>query len=167
MRIKVMTYNILDGGAEREVFISEVLQVVRPDILVLQEVYTVEFVHELGKSLGMESFFGDGNRQRHVALLSQLPIISCASQHPFPPIWRNVIQAKIEYSPGKNIHILGIHPIANLAAIFECWRWWEAKYNIGLIKPHMSEPCIIAGDLNAIAPSDPVNIRAMPKWLKC
>lgn len=166
MFIRVMTYNILNGGVGREAYIREVLQFARPDIVVLQEVYRCEFVQELGELLGMNAFFGDGNRQRRVALLSRFPFLSCESHHPFPPIWRNTVRAMLEYRPGKRLHILGIHPMANLAVPFELWRWWEAQYNISLLKPFMSEPCLIAGDLNAIAPFDPVNVKSMPGWLR-
>jgi exodeoxyribonuclease III len=166
MLIRVMTYNVLDGGFGREQHIFDTLQSVQPDIVILQEVFASEFVEKLGNFLDMEIRFGDGNRQRHVALLSRFPILSSKSHHPFPPIWRNTIQATLEYHPGKKLHVLGVHPMANLAVLFECWRWWEAQYNIRIVEPLMSEPCLIAGDLNAIAPSDPVDIHSMPKWLK-
>ncbi|MFZ6028185.1 MAG: endonuclease/exonuclease/phosphatase family protein [Chloroflexota bacterium] len=161
-----MTYNVLNGGAGREVYIREVLQLMQPDIVVLQEVYQRAFVQALGELMGMTAFFGAGNRQRRVALLSRFPLLACESHRTFPPIWRNTVRATLEYRPGKKLHILGVHPMANLAVPFELWRWWEARYNISLLKPFMSEPCLIAGDLNAIAPSDPVNVQEMPAWLR-
>ncbi len=166
MSFRVMTYNIWDGGEGREEYILEVLQAVRPDVAVLQEVLHESFVQNLASALKMESCFPSGNRQRRVALLSRLPVISCQSDHRFPPIWRNVIEAEIEYEPNKRLWLFGIHPMANLSVICELWRWWEAKRIIVRVKLHAAEPCLIAGDFNAIAPDDRIVIGRMPRWLK-
>ena len=161
-----MTYNILDGGEGREEYLLEVLQTIHPDIVLLQEVLHRSFVQKLANALKMEAFFTSGNRKRRVALLSRLPLVSCQSYHPFPPIWHNVIEAEIEYQPGKRLRLFGIHPIANLSVICELWRWWEAKQVIGRAKPTGTEPCLIAGDFNAIAPNDRVVTSRIPRWLK-
>ncbi len=161
-----MTYNVLDGGEGREEYLLEVLQAVRPDVAVLQEVFHESFVQNLASALGMNSFFVDGNRKRHVALLSRLPVISCQSYCRFPPIWRNVVEAEIEYESNKRLRLFGVHPMANLSVLCELWRWWEARQIIGRVKPHMTEPCLVAGDFNAIAPNDHVGINRMPWWLK-
>lgn len=165
MSFRVMTYNILDGGEGREEYILEALQAVQPDVAVLQEVFSEGFVQNLSVALEMRSFFPHGNGKRRVALLSRLPVISCQSYHRFP-IWRNVVEAEIEYQPDKRLWLFGIHPVANLSVICELWRWREAKRIIGRVKPHMTGPCLIAGDFNAIAPNDRVVINQMPEWLK-
>lgn len=161
-----MTYNILDGGEGREEYLLEVLQDVQPDVAILQEVYHEGLVQHLSGALKMDSFFASGNRKRRVALLSRLPVISCQSYHTFPPIWRNAVEAEIEYQPNKRLRLFGIHPMANLSVICEFWRWWEARQIIGRAKPNAAEPCLIAGDFNAIAPNDRVVTSQMPKWLK-
>ena len=166
MLFRIMTYNILDGGEGREEYLLEVLQAVRPDVAVLQEVFHERFLQNLAAALEMEFFFvSGGNRQRRVAMLSRLPIIACQNHQRFP-LWRNVVEAEIEYQPNKRFWLFGIHPMANLSVIFELWRWWEAKRIIGRLTPHMTEPCLIAGDFNAIAPNDRVVINQMPPWLK-
>jgi exonuclease III len=161
-----MTYNILDGGEGRGAYLLEVLQAVQPDIAILQEVYQADFVQNLASALKMESYFAGGNRKRHVALMSRLPVISSQSYRRFPPIWHNVVEAEIEYQLAKRLWLFGIHPMANLSVICELWRWWEAKLIIERLKPHMAEPCLVAGDFNAIAPNDRVVINQMPRWLK-
>lgn len=166
MSLRVMTYNILDGGKGREEYLLEVLQTIQPDIAILQEVIQEDFIQNLARALNMNSFFGSGNNKRHVALLSRLPIVSCNSYHPFPPIWRNVIEAEIEYQPNKRLQLFGIHPVANLSVICEFWRWWEAKWITERIKLHATASCLVAGDFNAIAPNDCIVIKPMPLWLK-
>ncbi len=166
MNLKILTYNILDGGHGREALILAVLQHAQPDIIVLQEVYEARFVRDLGQALGMIPFFGEGRKQRHVAMLSRLPVISRQSHYPFPPIWRNFVEAAIEYQPGKQLRVFGIHPIAGLEFPYEWWRWLEARRVLSHARPFESEPCVIAGDFNAAAPHDPVDVRLVPKWLR-
>jgi exodeoxyribonuclease III len=165
MTLRVMTYNILDGGKGREQDIVNVLLSVQPDVVILQEVYHPSLLEFLAKTLNADFFFGEANSSRHVGLLSRLPITSKRSLRPLPFIWRNVVEAEIEYAPQKKLGIIGVHPMANLAVVFEWWRLAEAKYITGLATKY-SEPCLIAGDFNAIAPGDNVNVETMPRWLQ-
>jgi exodeoxyribonuclease-3 len=166
MMIRVMTYNILDGGLGREKQILEVLQATNPDIVVLQEVFSIEFLDTLAKQLNMKSYFARGNSKRHVALLSRLPIVSCNSYHPFPSIRRALLEAEIECAPNRRFHLLGIHLIALHGLLFELGRWWEIKTIFRHIQPFLNEPCIMLGDFNAIAPNDIVHVNKMPSWLR-
>jgi len=164
--MRLMTYNILNGGEGREQHIAQVIQAAKPDVVVLQEVFTAEFLKALAQPFGMDYFFGTGNKKRRVALLSRLPIHAPKSFHPAFPIWRNFIEAKIEYAPGKTFWLIGVHPMANLRVACELWRLWEAQYIIRHCQPYQPEPCLIAGDFNAIAPNDKVRTDLMPMWLK-
>ena len=51
MTIKVMTYNILNGGIGREQAILDVIRSIQPDIVILQEVYTPDLLQNLGAAL--------------------------------------------------------------------------------------------------------------------
>ena len=93
--MKLMTYNIWNGGVGREQSILEVISSVQPDIVVLQEVYEAAFLDNLGTALNMQPFWVSGNRKRRVALLSRLPVLSLSSHHPAFPIWNNVIEASV------------------------------------------------------------------------
>ena len=166
MSLRVMAYNILNGGKNREAYILEVIQTAEPDVVILEEVYGVEFLQFLSHPLGMTYFIGKGNKTRKVALLSKLPVLSFQSRHPIFPIWRNFIEAEIEYEPNRTIRVIGVHPIANLGIPFEIWRLWEAKYVTKHIQTHQNEPCLIAGDFNAIAPGEGVKTESMPGWLR-
>jgi endonuclease/exonuclease/phosphatase family metal-dependent hydrolase len=166
MLLKILTYNILDGGAGRQALILQVLQLARPDVVILQEVYQAQFVEHLGQALAMQPFFGVGNRQRHVALLSRLPVVSIQSHHPYPPIWRNFVEAELEYRPGQRLKLFGIHPMAGLELPLEAWRGWEASTVLRYSRPYQNTPCLIGGDFNAIAPLDAVDIRRMPPWMR-
>jgi exodeoxyribonuclease III len=166
MFLRVMTYNILNGGVNRETYILDVIRIAKPDVVILEEVYTEEFLKFLANSLGMKYFFGRGNKERKVSLLSKLPVHSFKSCRPIFPIWRNFIDAEIEYEPAKTARIIGVHPIANLGIVFEIWRLWEANYIIRHVHNYKNALCLIAGDFNAIAPGETIRVETMPNWLK-
>ncbi len=166
MALRVMTYNILNGGENRERYIVDAIQNTGPNIVILQEVFDEELLQFLSYSLGMAHYMGTGNKKRKVALLSKYPVRAFISRHPTFPIWRNFIDAEIEYEPNKTIRIIGVHPIANLGVPFEIWRLWEAKYVTKYVRMYQNEPCLIAGDFNAIAPEEKVKTENMPGWLK-
>ena len=58
MSLRVMTYNILNGGVSRESLIYEVIKEANPDVVILQEVLTEEFLKSLSQSLDMNYFIG-------------------------------------------------------------------------------------------------------------
>jgi len=166
MSLCVMTYNILDGGENREPQILQVIQVARPDVAILQEVVGTEFLKSLSDSLGMSYYIGAGQQKRKVAILSRLPVRTFRSYDPVFPIWRNFIHAEIEYEPNKIIGVIGVHQMASLGIIFELWRFLEAKYILKQSRKLQHAPCLIAGDFNAIAPMDKIETGNMPTWLK-
>jgi endonuclease/exonuclease/phosphatase family metal-dependent hydrolase len=49
MSLRVMTYNILDGGENREAHILDVIQAVSPDVVILQEVFAEELLKILSR----------------------------------------------------------------------------------------------------------------------
>lgn len=68
MSLRVMTFNILNGGENRASYISDVIQCAQPHLVILQEVYTEEFLKSLATLVGMNYFIGEGNKERKVAL---------------------------------------------------------------------------------------------------
>jgi hypothetical protein len=51
-RMRLLTYNILKGGQEREAEIVEVIQSLAPDVVVLQEVLEVNRFRQIATVLG-------------------------------------------------------------------------------------------------------------------
>jgi exodeoxyribonuclease-3 len=166
MTLRLMTYNILDGGIGREAYLLKVIQRTQPDVLVLQEVFSEGILKFLAASLEMQYFVGEGNKERKVALLSKLPVRSFSSHHSFPPIWRNFIDAEIEWMPNQYLRIIGVHPMAILGVAFELWRLWEARYILAYVEKLHIDHVLIAGDFNAIAPGEQTRTEFMPNWLK-
>ena len=162
--MRVMTWNILDGGVGREQLISEVITAARPDVLVLQEVYVNGFVEALAASLSMQHFIAEGNSTRHMALLSRLPIRSAAAYHPYPPIQHVTLEAELDHPQIGPIWLYGVHLLPLLSIPREVWRTWE----ISAVLRHMGErrrgPCLLAGDFNTVARDDPVMVDPAPSF---
>ncbi len=161
-----MTYNILDGGLRRENYIADVLRSVQPDVVVLQEVFQSDLVNDLAKTFQMEHFFAAGNSKRHLALLSRLPIKTCQSYRPFPPIHRALLEAEIEYALGQRLRLFGVHLMAHYNLLLEVWRWWEIKVILQRAELWKPERCLMMGDFNTIAPGDRVITQTMPLMLR-
>ena len=166
MPLRVMTYNILLGGIGREKYIQEVIQSENHDVVVLQEVTSVEILKSIAQSLQMQWFFGEGNQKTKVALLSRLPVLNFKSYHPRVPIWHNVIEAEVQYQRNKSFVLIGVHLIPHLWIGFEIWRYLEVKYVLNLCKKISQLSLLIAGDFNAIAPSDEVLIKSSTTSIK-
>src|ERR1700730_15760189 len=74
--LRVVTYNILLGGARREEHIAAVLRRLAADVVTLQEVSNPEFASQLARDLGMELVIGaasDGSGI-NLAVLSRIPV---------------------------------------------------------------------------------------------
>ncbi|MCL4261726.1 MAG: endonuclease/exonuclease/phosphatase family protein [Anaerolineae bacterium] len=164
--MRILTYNILDGGHGREHLILEVLQAHQPDVVFLQELFSPIIAHDLAQNLDMQYFFAEGNSRRHLALLSRLPIMESHSYHPSPAIHRAILYAKLAGPFAGPLHVFGVHLVASPFFLLEGWRLWEVKTLLQLVNPFLSEPCLIAGDFNAFSPQDEVNTTHWPRWLR-
>jgi endonuclease/exonuclease/phosphatase family metal-dependent hydrolase len=166
MTIRFMTYNIQDGGQNRERFVLQVLKANRPDIAVLQEVTQQSTIQGFAQELDMDFFLANGNLKRRIALLSRFPIVSRQSYQPFPPMSSAVMEAMIKVADNKHICVLGIHLVPHPAILFEWWRMWETSVILHRATYYQASPCVIAGDFNAVAATDRVITAYMPTRLK-
>ena len=166
MTVRIMTYNILDGGGDRLPLIRSVLQEQQPDVIVLQEVFDRDWVDALAARLGMDSYFARGNNIRHVALLSRLPILSVQTHRAFP-IRCAVLQAEIEFGRGDIVTIFGIHLAPYPAFYHELWRTLEVRLILRLALACKNRPHLILGDCNSIASGDRVVwVESIPPFLR-
>jgi endonuclease/exonuclease/phosphatase family metal-dependent hydrolase len=165
MSFRVMTYNILDDGIGREPLILEVVRAAQPDMVILQEVGRWGTVETLAAALHLNRGFARGNSKRHLAVLSRFPILECHSYHPWP-LSTALLEAKIELAAHRSLLLFGVHLAAQPFVLFELWRWREITTILRRVRPYLSEPCVLTGDFNAIAPGDTANVAAWPKRLK-
>lgn len=159
--LRVMTYNILDGGSGREPLLAEVLHAVRPDVATLQEVVPNGLVEALAGGLGMAYHVAAGNSTRQMALLSRLPILAARSYAPYPPIRHVILEAELAH-PACSLRVFGVHLKPRYTLANEAWRAWETQVLLRQVRPHLGRSCLVMGDFNTAAPGDPVKFERTP-----
>src|SRR5687768_8570122 len=124
MHLRVVTYNVLDGGAGREALLAEVLEALAPNVVFLQEVADDSLPNDLAARLGMQHYVATGNQWRRLAVLSRLPILTAQSHHPRPAIHRSILHATLGPVAGEPLHVWGVHLMALPLFAMEARRMW-------------------------------------------
>ena len=165
--LKLMTYNILNGGGDESRF-RTVLDVIRraaPDLLVLQECLDwedgqrlTEVAEVLGiparpehARLGLARPRGSGKRH-HLAVFSRLSLTAFETHSNPAFLGHALVQCSVSWD-GQPLHILAAH----FDAKNENLRFVEARYLRSLLDPAQfkSGYYALAGDLNALSSNDP------------
>jgi endonuclease/exonuclease/phosphatase family metal-dependent hydrolase len=158
--LRVVTYNILLGGARREEHITAVLRRLGADVITLQEVSNPEFAAGLARALGMELVIGtasDGSGI-NLAVLSRLPVRRWRNHTHRGRMLRSHLETVLE-TGGTHVPELHLHS-THLAARFgerkkgEERRRRELDALLGDLGDATDVPHLIAGDFNALAPGD-------------
>ncbi len=158
--VRLITYNILLGGARREEHITALLQRADADVIALQEVSNPNFVSALARALGMDSVVGEASdgSGMNVAVLSRLPIRRWHNHRHPGRMLRSHLECDIAIGR-RHLPTLGIHAV-HLAARFGERRKGEERRRreldalLGDLGATPASPHLIAGDFNALAPGD-------------
>ena len=147
--MRILTYNIWDGGEGRLGEIAAVIAAASPDAVALQEV-TRESVGQLGDALRMETVFGDSNSifGLHVAWLSRLPVRT-SSNHRLPELSKTLLEIEVE-----GVRLFATH-LASRHEEPERPRAGEVAAILAILG-EVETPHLLAGDLNSLAEDDPV-----------
>ncbi len=156
--MRVVSYNIQFGGVGREAAIAEVLRSVEPDVVVLQEANNPGVVQSVAEAAGLPFWYA--RRGYSLALMSRLPVASCDWKRP-----RRMRHSFIHAEVG-NLHLFGVHLQPYFSRWSERQRVREVHALLHLAEPYRERPHLLLGDFNAIAPSDVVEIRRMPRWIR-
>jgi endonuclease/exonuclease/phosphatase family metal-dependent hydrolase len=158
--LRVVTFNILLGGARREEHITEVLRRLDADVITLQEVSNAEFAAQLARDLGMDHVIGaasDGSGI-NLAVLSRLPMRRWRNHTHRGRMLRSHLETVLTTGGGAvpEVHLHSVH----LAARFgerkkgEERRRRELDALLGDLRDADDAPHLIAGDFNSLAPGD-------------
>jgi exodeoxyribonuclease-3 len=170
--MRVVSYNILDGGEGRADPLAEVLEAQRPDVVALIEADEPITVERIARRLNMDFVTGAG-KQHSVALLSRWPIqhsINHAGLN--PKISRCFLEATVLDPTGKEWPIGVLHLSPGATEIDEDARIKEIAIVLDLLKEHRlaHRPHLLCGDFNSNAPYqhiDPTRckIKTQQAWL--
>jgi endonuclease/exonuclease/phosphatase family metal-dependent hydrolase len=149
--VRVLTYNIWNGGEERLDDIAAVVAGVDPDAVALVEATSRANAGELARRLGMELVFGEANLGYHVAWLSRLPVRSARNHRP-ALLAKTLLELELE-SDGGPVRLFATHlasrhdprpPAEEMPAV------------LGALRTAADAPHLLVGDFNALAVGDPV-----------
>jgi endonuclease/exonuclease/phosphatase family metal-dependent hydrolase len=157
--MRLVSYNILDGGEGRADPLAEVLEAQRPDIVTLIEADVPATVERIARRLSMDFIIGKG-RKHSVALLSRWPIQQSINHAGLnPKLSRCFLEATVLDPAGNEWPIGVVHLPAGATESDEDARIRDLTIFLDLFKDYRTahQPHILCGDFNANAPYQRIN----------
>ena len=158
--IRLLSYNIKYGGRGREQPIADVNKGAGPNVVLHQEATDPRVIETLAKLTGLSHW---GSRPDYsMGFLSGIPVTHHAwhhpvnSRHPF-------LELALE---GIDTRIFGLHLVAWFSKWTERKRARELRALLDGIREHQNGSHLIAGDFNALAPGELLEVRKMPRWIR-
>jgi exodeoxyribonuclease-3 len=163
--VRLVSYNILDGGEGRADPLAEVILAQRPDVVALVEAQDTAVLERIAARLKMDFILGEhregggrgGEGKRHAAaLLSRWPIsesINHAPLHADAP--KSLLEATVIDPTGRQWPIGVVHLHAHATLADEQRRLTELDVVLAAFAAHRqaNRPHILCGDFNSTAPT--------------
>lgn len=164
--MRLLTYNIREGGVGRAEEIAEVINAAAPDFVALQEARDPTVVARIATLTGMG--FSGSQHGHSTGFISRVPVVNHAWRH--PPRTRHAILEVALRDPLPRIFVV------HLRAWFSKWSEQKRARELrGLLdgiqqqlikEKHAFEFHILAGDFNALAPGEHFDPSPMPAWIR-
>jgi endonuclease/exonuclease/phosphatase family metal-dependent hydrolase len=164
--VRLLTYNIREGGVGRVEALAEVIEAAQPDVVALQEARDPEVVERLA-SIGGFRHWG-AQRAHSTGFLSRVPVLSHEWRH--PPRTRHAV---LEVALADGLPRLFV---VHLRAWFSRWNEQQRVRELrGLLlgireqlerEQHAFAFHVLAGDFNALAPDERFDPSPMPAWIR-
>lgn len=162
--MRLLSYNILDGGAERFDALAAVIGGQRPDAIGLVEAEDAGVVARLAGRLGVDFVHAPGNSHAS-ALLSRLPIVRTVNHALLQPtLEKSLLEAVVRLPNGRELPIGVVHLHARAYDADEDRRERELDVVLNAFAPHRARntPHLLCGDFNANSPHqriDPAKLK--------
>ena len=164
--MRLLTYNIKEGGVGRAAEIAEVIEAANPDVVALQEATHPLVVERIA---GIAKFPHWGSRRGHsTGFLSRIPVAGHAWRH--PPRTRHALLEVTLAEGYPRVFVL------HLRAWFSKWSERQRARELrGLLdgikeqlvrEEHAFAFHVLAGDFNALAPGEVLDPSHMPRWIQ-
>lgn len=164
--IRIVSYNILDGGVGRADPIAEVLLAQRPDVIALVEADDPNMLARIAWRLGYDHIAAVGRKGRTTALLSRgrilesTNIIALNDGDDRP---RSFLLARVEHEDGE-LPIGVVHLSSKASEERETQREREVGFVLDTLQPlrDANRPHVICGDFNANSPMQQIDPARLP-----
>lgn len=152
--MRIVSYNILDGGEGRADPIAEVLLAQRPDVVALVEADHVEVLERIARRLEMDYIRAEGNAGHAVALLSRFAITQSINHAAVRALPRCLLEATVQPPGGLEMTFGVVHFGPYAFEADETEREAEAEALLEVFAPHRQarRAHILAGDFNSNSP---------------
>lgn len=167
--MKLMAYNILEGGLGRIDPLAEVIRQSDADIVVCPEATDGEQFAKLAARLNMDQFRAENprNPEGAVGLLVRRPLVLREAVNHAPldkRLTRAALRATIDV-PGAStpLVVIGVHLHARETFADEAIRAAELPAVLDIAAPFAEAPHLLAGDFNAHHPDQPIDLATARK----
>jgi exodeoxyribonuclease III len=158
--LRLLTYNIKQGGHGRIALIASVINAANPDVVLLQEATDPSNVERIAAATGMAAW--RALRRQSLAFLSRRQVASSGWTRP-----RFSRHAFIEVTTeDASVRVFGVHLSAMHAAWTERRRLMEIRALLRSIGRHQHGFHVLAGDFNTLAPDEPLDVERLPFRLR-
>ena len=160
--MRILSYNILEGGEGRADPLAEVIAAQRADVVALIESQNDEVLARIAKRLQMDYVQARGTNDSAVALLSRFPFrdsINHAPRHP-KKLTKSLLQATIIDPTGQPRHFGVVHLHARATEDDERIREQELEVVLKVSEELRSShtPHILVGDFNSNSPHQQIDL---------
>lgn len=160
MILRLLSYNIRQGGSGREEALASVIANAAPDLVVLQEASNPAIVERLAAGTGMAQW--GARRGQSLGFMSRRPVLRVEWHRP-----RLSRHAFLEIVPeGGTWRVFGVHLSAVHAAWTERRRVYELRALLSAIAGQQPGPHALIGDFNTLAPGELLDFRKLPHRLR-
>jgi endonuclease/exonuclease/phosphatase family metal-dependent hydrolase len=157
--MRLLSYNILDGGTGRIDLLAQVIERQRPDVVALVEAEDHDVVEKLAGRLEMDFIHAPGNHKAS-ALLSRFVIRETINHAPLhEELTKSFLEATVIDAAGDAVTLGVLHLHAHATGHDESIRQREIETVLRIIEPHRARrrKHLLMGDFNADAPSQQIN----------
>jgi exodeoxyribonuclease-3 len=158
--VRLLTYNIKNGGVGREPFLVATIAACTPDIVLFQEAIRADVIERIAQATGMAQWATF--KRQSLGFMSRTPVDHYEWHRP-----RFSRYAFLEVVVlGGAVRFFGVHLSALHAAWTERRRVFEVRALLKGIARHQDGFHVLAGDFNTLAPNEPLDIRRLPARLR-
>ncbi len=164
--MRLLTYNIREGGVGRAELIAEVIKAASPDVVALQEARDPVVVENIARLAGFHFW---GARWSHsTGFLSNVPVLTHGWRR--PPRTRHALLEVALADGFPRLFVL------HLRAWFSKWTERQRARELRGLLDGIQQQLIkeerafafhvLAGDFNALAPGERFDSSSMPRWIR-
>lgn len=147
--MRILTYNIWNGGEGRLGLLADVVRAVDADAVALVEANSLRNAQELARGLGLELLHAEANSEFAIGWLTRGPLARGVN-HRLPVLEKTLLEA--EYG---GVHLFATHLAAGRREEHETRRIAEVEAILAVLG-RCAGPHVLVGDFNAVAPDEPI-----------